>query len=127
MHGLNIMVKVLRDRHGEAAERKILMAVGRQGGFFALDMLPKRAVIDVEAMNRAVDVLIEAGFVVREHEEVAGDILRITDAGKVQQAEWNAEREAATAEFLSPLSEDEQAQLADMLFRLIHANRRKQQ
>ena len=126
MHGLNIMANVLQSRHDEAAERKILMAVGRHGGFFALDMLPKRAVVNVEVMAEAVDALIKAGFVTREHEEVAGDILRITDAGKVQQAAWNAEREAATAAFLSPLSEDEQAQLADMLFRLIQANKNKQ-
>ena len=125
MHGLNIMANILQDRHTESAERKVLMAAGRQGGFFACDMLAKRTLVDDERVLEAVSFLVERGFAERVLEEVAGEVLRITPTGKEQLAEWDAERDAATADFLSPLDGDEKAQLADMLFRIIQAELEK--
>lgn len=130
MHGLNIMANVLQDRHAESPDRKVLTAVGRQGGFFALGMIGKRALLDDDAIAGSVDELVEAGYAVRDEDEIAGPIMRVTPAGKDKLAEWNAERDAATAEFLAPLSDEEQSELADMLFRLIqpqlaHKNRKE--
>lgn len=125
MHGLNIVANILQDRHTESAERKVLMAVGRQGGFFACDMLAKRTLVDDERILEAVSLLVKRGFAERVLDEVAGEVLRITPEGKERLAEWNAERDAATANFLSPLDEDEKAQLADMLFRIVQAELEK--
>lgn len=119
MHGLNIMANILGERHTESADRKVLMAVVRQGGFFAIDMVGRRTLVDEPKLSQAIEELLEVGFIVRDEDEAAGEILRATPEGKEQFVAWNAERDAATAEFLSPLSEEEQVQLSQMLQRII--------
>lgn len=125
MHGLNIMANILKDRHTESAERKTLMAVGRQGGFFAVDMLGKRTLLDPEGLADATRFLIARGFIEHDEDEIAGTVLRITSSGREQLAQWNTEREAATAEFLAPLDDSEKEQLASMLFRIIQSELQK--
>ena len=125
MHELNIMANILQDRHTESAERKVLMAIGRQGGFFAVDMLGKRTLLDAGRLYEATGFLKSAGFVEHDEDEIAGTILRITLSGRDQLAEWNAERETATAEFLSPLDDDEKVQLSKLLSRIIQAELKK--
>ena len=125
MHGLNIMANILQDRHTESAERKALIAIGRQGGFFAVDMLGKRTLLDPERLTDATRYLISEGFVEHDEDEIAGTVLRITSMGREQLAVWNAEREASTAEFLLPLDDDEKAQLSSMLSRIIQAELKK--
>ena len=119
MHALNIMANKLQNRHTEAAERKVLGSVARQGGFFAVNLLGKRALVESPQLEDAIDFLVTEGLLVLEDEPVAGPVLRITEEGRARQREWNAEHDAATAEFLAPLTEDEQDQLAQLLFRLI--------
>ena len=125
MHGLNIMAKILRDRHAESAERKALMAIGRQGGFFSIDTLGKRTLLDQERLADVTRYLIGKGFVEYGEDEIAGAILRVTPAGREQLVVWNSEREASTAELLSPLDDVEKRQLASMLSRIIQAERKK--
>ena len=125
MHGLNIMANILQDRHTESAERKALMAIGRQGGFFAVDMLGKRTLLEPNSLADATRYLINEGFIEHDEDEIAGTVLRITSSGREQLAVWNAEREVSTAEFLSPLDNDEKAQLSSMLSRIIKANLKK--
>lgn len=125
MHGLNIMANILKDRHTESAERKTLMAVGRQGGFFAVDMLGKRTLLDPEDLAEATRFLIAGGFIEHDEDEIAGTVLRITSSGREQLAQWNTEREAATEEFLAPLDDSEKEQLASMLFRIIQSELQK--
>lgn len=125
MHGLNIMANILQDRHTESAERKTLMAVGRQGGFFAVDMLGKRTLLDPEDLAEATRFLIARGFIEHDEDEVAGTVLRITSSGREQLAVWNTERDTATAEFLAPLDDSEKEQLASMLFRVIQSELQK--
>ena len=125
MHGLNIMANILKDRHTESAERKALMAIGRQGGFFAVDMLGKRTLLDPEDLAEATRFLIARGFIEHDEDEIAGAVLRITSSGRDQLAVWNAEREAATAEFLAPLDQSEKEQLASMLSRVIQSELHK--
>lgn len=125
MHGLNIMANILKDRHTESAERKALMAIGRQGGFFAADMLGKRTLLDAERLDEATGYLEGAGFVERDEDEIAGAVFRITSSGRDQLVAWNAEREEATAEFLAPLDDDEKAQLVSMLSRIIKSELEK--
>lgn len=125
MHGLNIMANILKDRHTESAERKTLMAVGRQGGFFAVDMLGKRTLLDPEDLAEASRFLIARGFIEHDEDAIAGTVLRITSSGRKQLAWWNTEREAATAEFLASLDDNEKEQLASMLFRIIQSQAQK--
>ena len=119
MHALNIMANKLQDRHTESAERKVLASIDRQGGFFALDMLGRRALVDQPQLDEAIASLTAEGLAESAQDPIAGDILRITEAGRMRQREWNAEREASTAEFLAPLTEEEQDQLAHLIFRLL--------
>lgn len=126
MHALNIMSNVLQDRHAESAERKVLGAVERQGGFFALSLLGKRTLVGQPQLDEAVAALVTDGLAELVDEPTAGRSLAITELGRARQRKWSAEHEAATAEFLAPLSEDEQAQLADLLFRLIQPRDRKE-
>ncbi len=125
MHGLNIMANILQDRHTESAERKTLMAIGRQGGFFAVDMLGKRTLLGSEDLAEATRFLIARGFIEHDEDDMAGTVLRITSSGREQLSAWNAERDASTAEFLSPLSDDEKMQLSSMLSRIIQAELKK--
>ena len=125
MHGLNIMANILQDRHTESAERKALMAIGRQGGFFAVDMLGKCTLLGPEDLAEATRFLIARGFIEHDEDEIAGTVLRITSSGREQLAQWNTEREAATAEFLVPLDDSEKEQLASMLFRIIQPELQK--
>ena len=125
MHGLNIMANILQDRHTESAERKTLMAIGRQGGFFAVDMLGKRTLLGSEDLAEATRFLIARGFIEHDEDDMAGTVLRITSSGREQLAAWNAERDASTEEFLAPLDDSEKEQLASMLFRIIQSELQK--
>ena len=119
MHALNIMGNVLQDRHAESPDRKVLASIARQGGFFADSLLPKRAFMERAETDEAVNALVADGLLERAEDPIAGPILRITEAGRARQQEWTAAQESAAADFLAPLTEEEQTQLADLLFRLL--------
>ena len=103
----------------DAPDRKVLMAIVRQGGFFAMEKLAERAMIAEADCPGAVASLVDAGFAVKDREEVAGAVLRATPEGREKQLEWVAQREERIAKFFSPLSEEELTTLDSLARKLI--------
>jgi len=119
MHALNIAANRLRDRHTEAAERKVLISLVRANSFMSAGLLGKRAMLSREELDLVLYGLRQAELVKFENEENVGEVVRITEAGREQAAIWKAERDEKTAEFLSRLSDDEKEALAALIRKML--------
>lgn len=119
MHALSIMANVLQRRHEEAGAKKLVSCLARAGSFCTLPMLSKRMHVAGDEFDEALAVSQREGLVVVEDDERGIRIARITAAGSQQAAAWQAEHDASTADFLSPLSEEEKDELERLLRKLI--------
>lgn len=119
MHGFNILANRLQDRHVEAGERKMVLALDRMGSFMSLALLPKRMVVSPEELDAALEEAQQSGFITVEDDGRVGRIVRLTDAGVEQTAAWKAERDEETAEFLSNLTEEEKETLVVLVRKLL--------
>ena len=119
MHALNITANRLRDRHAEAAERKVLISLVRSNSFMSTGLLGKRAMLSREELELVLSGLRQAELVEFANEENVGEVVRITEAGREQAAIWKAERDEKTAEFLSGLSDDEKETLAVLVRKML--------
>lgn len=122
--GLNILANVLQERRARNAEGEILGALVGHGGLASRQLLASRVRIDAEKFDAALDALEAGGLVERSSYEHIADAVRLTDAGRVKMPEVEAEHEAANEEFLAPLSEEERAQFAGLVFKLLAAGRK---
>lgn len=119
MRAISILGRKAEACNDAQPEQKVLMAIARQGGFFALDKLAERASIDEAILPTAVSFLINAGFAAEDQEEVAGVVLRITPEGREQQRIVASQRDERIKEFLAPLSDEELATLNQLALKLI--------
>ena len=119
MHALNIMANVLQRRHEEAGVKKMTLGLARAGSFCTLPMLAKRMNMTGDAFDETLAKAKREGFVTVEDDERGFRIARITTAGSQRAAAWQTERDAHTADFLSPLSEEEKEELERLLRKLI--------
>lgn len=119
MHAFTVMANVMQRRHAEAGSRKVISGLARVGGFMSIALLSKRMLLPTEEAEIVIDVASEAGLVVIEEDEHAGKIARLTQTGYEKAAEIKRNRDASTAEFLSPLSEEEKETLETLVRKLL--------
>lgn len=119
MHSLNILSNRVRDCRAETGERKLVLMLSHLGLFVSASFMPRRMSMSVEEFNEVFAAAYEHGLVEESVDERACRVVRLTDAGIRQAAVWSAEREARTAEFLSPLSDEEKETLEMLARKLI--------
>ena len=88
------------------------------GGWMSLGALRAHAGFSRDEAQVAAVELRVLGLVEFEDELASGTLIRLTDRGCVQDAEWRTRYDSACAEFAVSLSEDECQQLVDLLVKL---------
>ena len=121
MHSLNILSNRVRDCRAETGERKLVLMLLHLGLFVSASFMPRRMSMSAEEFNRVLATALERGLVEEVTDERRVRIVRLTEAGKRQAAIWSVERDARTAEFLSPLSDEEKETLEGLVRKLIHS------
>ena len=119
MHGLNIMSNRLRERHEQSPNGAVLTALERSASFMSLPILQKRTHVPSAVLDSMLEEACQEELVTLEEDEHAGRIARLTDEGRQRAAEFKAQRDASTAEFLSALSDDEKKQLVTLVRKLL--------
>lgn len=119
MHGLNVLANMLQDRHAEAGIHKVAISLANQGLFMSVPMLSKRALIESAELDAILQAMHETGLVLLRDEEGRGSFVELTDVGKAQVQAWRCERAEQTAEFLSPLSDEEKTELESLVRKLL--------
>ena len=114
--GFGILSHAMQKRCFETGEQKLVFALMRQGLFMTPPILAKRVMLSAEELDEEVEAAKRRGLVDVEVDERIGRVVCLTEAGQEQAAIWKAERDEQTAEFLSPLS-DEEKETMDMLVR----------
>ena len=119
MHAFTIITNVIQKRHADAGARKVVLTLARTGSFMSLTLLPKRMTLSREEADTFLEEAQQADLVAVENDNRDVRIARLTDAGSEQAALWQAERDAETAEFLSPLSDEEKETLEALVRKLL--------
>ena len=122
MHTCNILTNRLKDRHVEAGSRAVVFGLARAGSFMTLPFLAKRMHVSVDELDSALEDARQRGWVTVETDVRTGRIARLTDAGIEQAAVIKAEHDAAAAEFLSNLSDEEKETLVTLIRKLLGIN-----
>lgn len=118
MHGLNIVSMTLQKRHEQAGAQKVALALGHSGGFMAIGILAKRTRIPRPELDDILEDARQAGLITLHDEPHAKRVATLTEKGMAQVGEWREEQARNTADFLSPLSEEEKGQLEQLVHKL---------
>ena len=119
MHAFNILANRLQKRHVEAGERKVVLTLSKMGSFMSVPFLAKRMLVSTEELDTSLEKAIQLGFVSIEPDERGVRMAHLTDAGKEKASQVQASQDENTAEFLSPLTDDEKETLEQIMRKLL--------
>ena len=122
---LNITGAILRDRDDAERDRRIAECIVRQDGAAANRIIAERTRLDDAAINEQVTSLKERGLVESRTLDDGRVFHEITEAGRAQVETWMEERKADDEAFFEALSDDEAAQLEDLLARALDPHMRR--
>ena len=123
MHLLHIVGIALQDLEREsgsdAPDRQIVDCLMRHERAASERIVLGRTQLDADTFHTSSQALIDRGFV--ETKAACGDdtFYALTEAGIEQAGTWRAERQAAEAEFLGVLTDDEKQQFHDLVFKIL--------
>ena len=129
VRGINIMPKALSRCVGEPERDTALTSLMRRRGIMATGLIAHELGCGAERAGQIADELIAEGLATRvegsgrDKSEGGGDFLEVSAEGEERAQRALALRRERHAMFLACLSEDEQETLAEMMDRILEANR----